>query len=470
MVSMVMSTSVEQRARPVVIVSNRGPLAYRVADDGALVARRGGGGLVSGIAPLVSGTGATWIASALSPADRRAGERGEDQAEGFRVRLLGHDPTTLRLAYDVVGNTILWFVHHGLFDLAHRPQYDRRFREAWEAYRAYNATFAEAVIAHTPADAVVLVQDYHLSLFAAQVRARRDDLALVHFSHTPFAGPELLGQFPDPFRRELLEGLAANDACGFHTDRWRRRFLASCEEFGVRPPATFVAPLAADADDLARVATSEACRRWEREIDQIVGDRQLVVRVDRMELSKNLLRGFLAYEDLLEHNPSLRGRVVFLASVYPSREGLPEYLAYRRQTEALVERINARWGEPGWQPIVLFGDDDFARSVALLRRSDVLLVNPVSDGLNLVAKEGALLNTRDGQLVLSTGAGVYDELGDAAFAVHPCDVTATSDALREALALQGPARVARAAMLRARAGARTPADWLADQLAAVSSR
>lgn len=452
------------------IVSNRGPLAYRYDADGRLVARRGGGGLVSGLAPLVAGTDTRWFASALSDADRDAGTSGEDRAEGLHVRLLAHDPATLRLAYDQVGNAVLWFLHHGLFDLARQPRFDRHFRKAWAAYRTYNQTFARAVVDHAPADAVVLVQDYHLSLLAPYVRAERPDLSLVHFSHTPFAGPELLGQLPDPFRRELLEGLAAHDACGFHSDRWRARFLASCEAFDVGAPHTFTSPLAADGPDLAEVAASRACERWAQAIDELLGDRRLLVRVDRMELSKNLLRGFLAFQELLEDQPQWVGRVCFVAAVYPSREGLPEYVAYRHDIEALAAEINARFAVDGWQPIVLFEEDDFARSVALLRRYDVLLVNPVSDGLNLVAKEGPLLNRRDGQLVLSTEAGVWDELGDAAFAVHPCDVTATAEALHAALGLGPTERSARSALLRERAGARVPGDWLADQLAAVSSR
>lgn len=456
--------------RPLVIVSNRGPVSYRRDGDGRLVARRGGGGgLVSGLAPVVAGTDTIWIASALSDDDRAGAAEGVAEVEGFRVQLVAHEPSVLRMAYDVVGNGVLWFVHHGLFELARRPRYDQAFRQAWEAYGRYNATFADAVVASAPPDAVVLVQDYHLSLLAPKVRERRPDLTLVHFAHTPFAGPELLGVLPDPYRRELLEGLAANHACGFHTDRWRRRFVASCEEFGVAVPRTYVSSLAPDGADLKEVAGSEACERWRQDLVERSKGRRLIVRVDRIELSKNILRGFWAYEELLDRWPEHRGEVCFMASIYPSREGLPEYLAYRQEVEHLVDRINRRLGTADWQPIAVEASDDFPRSVALLASYDVLLVNPVNDGMNLVAKEGPQVNRRDGVLVLSTETGAWEELGDVAFGVHPCDVSATAEALHTALTLDAAERRARAERVVAVAAARTPVDWLEGQLAAVDA-
>lgn len=453
-----------------VIVSNRGPVSYRRNPDGSLVARRGGGGgLVSGLAPLVSGTDTVWIASALSDEDREAAAQGVVEADGFRVRLVAHDPAVLRMAYDVVGNAVLWFVHHGLFELARRPRYDLAFREAWAAFARYNQSFADALVDTAPAGAIVLVQDYHLSLLAPRVVARRPDLSLVHFAHTPFAGPELLNVLPDPYRRELLEGLAANEACGFHTDRWRKRFVASCAEFGVAEPRTFVASLAPDGEDLIRVKATPACQEWRRRFDERFAGLQLIVRVDRIELSKNILRGFWAYEELLERWPQHRGTVCFMASIYPSREGLAEYLAYRQEVEHLVERINRRFATADWQPVVLETSDDFPRSVALLSRYDVLLVNPVSDGMNLVAREGPQVNDRDGMLVLSTETGAWEELGDVAFGVHPCDVSATAEVLAEALALSAEERRRRAERLVKVAASRTPVDWLQGQLGAVGA-
>ena len=457
--------------RPLVIVSNRGPLSFTVGDDGVLGVGRAAGGLVTALGPAVAGTGATWVAAAISEADRRAATDGGGltEAEGFRLRSLVVDLDDYRSYYDVVANGTLWFLHHGLADAARRPRFDRRWREAWAAFAGVNRAFARAVAEEAPEGAVVLVQDYQLPLVAASLARDRPDLTAVHFNHTPFAGPDTIGMLPDVAADELLTGLACHHACGFHSGRWAASFVASCEAVLGRgsAPATFVAPAAADADDIRAVAASPECRAALADLEERVGDRRLIVRVDRIELSKNLLRGFHAFDDLLRTHPEWRERVVFGAFVYPSREGLPEYLAYRQEVEGLVARINATWATPTWTPILYDPQDHFPRSVAALRRYDVLLVNPVRDGLNLVAKEGALVNERDGVLALSRESGAWDELGGVALEVHPFDVAATADTLAEALSMPATGRRTHAAALAAIAERGTPAGWLARQLAAA---
>jgi trehalose 6-phosphate synthase len=236
---------------------------------------------------------------------------------------------------------------------------------------------------------------------------------------------------------------------------------------GAAPP-TFVSPAAADADDIRNVARGDRCAAALAELDAAVGDRRLIVRVDRIELSKNIVRGFLAFEDLLRTRPEWREQVVFGAFVYPSREGLAEYQAYRQEVEGIIERINAEWSTPGWTPILYDPQDDFPRSVAALRRFDVLLVNPVRDGLNLVAKEGMIVNERDGVLALSRESGVWAELGDVALGVHPFDVAGTADVLHEALSMPAAQRRAHATEVRERSLARTAADWFGDQVRAAT--
>lgn len=457
--------------RPLVIVSNRGPLSFALDDGGGLRVRRGAGGLVTALGPAVAGTGATWVAAAISDADRVAAEQGGGvtEAEGFRLRSLVVDLDDYRSYYDVISNGTLWFLHHGLYDAAHRPRFDRRWREAWDSFRAVNAAFARAVADEAAAGAVVLVQDYQLPLLAPRLAEDRPDLTVVHFNHTPFAGPDDLAMLPDDAARELMEGLAAHHACGFHTERWAASFRATCGAVlgsGATPP-TFAAPAAADADDIAAVAAGDACAKALAALEEEVGDRQLVVRVDRIELSKNLLRGFHAFDDLLRTYPQWRERVVFGAFVYPSREGLAEYLAYRQEVEGLIARINATWATATWTPILYDPRDDFPRSVAALRRFDALLVNPVRDGLNLVAKEGMLVNERDGVLALSRESGAWAELGSHALEVHPFDIAATADALHAALSMPARERAAHARALRELAAARRPQDWLADLLAAA---
>lgn len=454
----------------VVIVSNRGPLSFRRGDGGELVARRGAGGLVSGLAPLVIGTSTTWIAAALSEADREAAAGGVIEAEGFRVRTLSIELDDHRAAYETISNATLWFAYHGLFDLAREPVIDTAWREAWDAYRRTNAAFARAVAEEAPVGAVVLVQDLHLTLVAAALVGPRPDLRCVHFSHTPFCRPDGLRVLPPEVRTELLEGMAAHRACGFHSRRWADAFQECCGADLGRVPPTFVAPLSPDPDGIVAVVRSSASQQAHTEIEAALGDRQFVVRVDRIELSKNLLRGFQAFDDLLQRYPQWRERVVFGAYVYPSREGIEAYRRYRQDTEAIVGRVNRRWSTASWTPILLDPTDDFPRSVAALRRADVLLVNPISDGLNLVAMEGVLANDRNGSLVLSTGAGGWDLLGGpgAALGVNPFDVSATADQLHRALSATPEERAHRAAALRRAVSARTPADWLADQLAAAA--
>jgi trehalose 6-phosphate synthase len=450
-----------------VIVSNRGPVSFTQDDSGDLVARRGAGGLVSGLGPLVAGSDATWIAAAITNGDRLAAARGALKADGFRARLLAIDPETYRQAYDLVSNETLWFVHHGLYDLPRVPAFGQDFRQAWGAYRAMNEAFADVVLETAPAGAVVLVQDYHLALMGRYLAEIRPDLAAVHFSHTPFAPPDWLRVLPDHVAAELLAGMSSFRACGFHTQRWADDFRASSREMLALTPRTFVSPLPVDPDDVRQTAASPQCDAALAEIEQQAGDRQVIGRVDRIELSKNLIRGFLAFDDLLDRYPAWRERVMFMASVYPSRQGVPDYQRYQAEVEATVAQINARWGSATWTPVIYDTRDDYPRSVALLRRADVLLVNPLRDGLNLVAKEGALVSERDAVLCLSPEAGVWAELGEVALPVPPFDIAATADTLDQALRMSPEDRRSHAAALRELAERRRPADWLADQLAAA---
>jgi trehalose 6-phosphate synthase len=451
---------------PVVVVSNRGPVSFAKGEDGSLITKKAGGGLASSLAPAVAGTGALWIAGAMSDADREAAAS-EVESDGFWLQLLALDAADYRMYYDVVSSGALWYVYHNLYDTPRRPRFDRHWREAWAAYRRVNEAFADRTADLAPEGATVLVHDFHLSLLGARLAERRPDLQTAWFGHTPFCEPMGLRTLPDAVAEELISGLAGFGACGFHTSRWAKAFEACCDEVLGEAPPTFVSPAAADAEDLAAVAAREACSRELTELQSVVGDRKLIVRVDRIELSKNILRGFLAFEDLLEHAPQWRERVVFAAFVYPSREGLADYLAYRQEVEGLVERINQKWATPGWTPIVIDGADNFPRSVAGLRRYDVLLVNPVRDGLNLVAKEGALVNERDGVLALSREAGAWEEIGDHALAVNPFDVAGTGEVLAAALEMPEQERSVRAAGLRKAVLSRTPNDWFADQLAAA---
>ena len=454
-------------AQPLVVLSNRGPLSFGRDENGALRAKRGAGGLVVTLGPGVQRDGALWVASASAADDVEAARSGLLDAEGFHTRAVEIDVPTYRAYYDVVANQTLWFCIHGLWDLPRRPRFDRHWSAAWKAFRDVNERFASVAVECAAEGATVLVQDYQLALVPAALARLRPDLRVVTFLHTPWCTPEELSVLPDAAADELMEGLAGFGAVGFHCRRWADAFAACCRARLGREPEVFVAPAAADADDLRAVASSEECSREVTRLDDLVKDRLVIVRVDRTELSKNVLRGFWAYDELLEGRPDLRGRVVFAAKLYPSRQGVADYLAYGQEVQTLADRVNARWSTRDWTPIVIDPEDNHAAAVAALTRADVLLVNPVRDGLNLVAKEGPLVNDRDGVLVLSRNAGAWDELSGHALGVNPFDVTGTASALAEALDMGAGEKAERAKALREVVEARTPFDWFDDLVAAA---
>jgi len=456
-----------------VVVSNRGPVSFRL-EGGRAVASNAGGGLAGTLRPLLVGSGATWVAATLGEADRVAAREGLMEADGIRVVPVDTEPAVFQMAYEVISNGTLWFCHHHLFDLARRPRFDWHWHEAWAGFRRYNRQFAHAVIEEAPDRATVLVQDYHLSLLGSMLAEARPDLSTVHFLHTPFGEPDMVGVLPAAPAGELLAGLAGFGACGFHTERWASAFRRCYGEPELAAaagtesaPATFVAPLGPAPEALTASARDPATIAAARRLGDAVGGRRLIARVDRIELSKNLLRGFWAFEELLETRPRWRGEVVFAAFGYPSRESLAEYIGYRSEVEHTVERINERFASPGWTPILYDPADDYPRSLAGLLSYDVLLVNPIRDGMNMVAKEGPLLNERDGVLVLSRQAGAWDELSEAAIGINPYDITATADAMEVALLMAPGERARRSGALKRIVGGRTAADWLDDQLRAA---
>ncbi len=465
------------------VVSNRGPLSFRTTKGGALEPVPAAGGLASSLHRLLAGSGTTWASVTMGAADREAVAQGLMHEDGLDLVPVVVDDDTYRQAYDVVANTTLWYVHHHLFDLPQRPRFDRHWRAAWEGYRAYNRAMADVVVACAGEGDAVLVQDYHFSLLGRMLAERRPDLRTVHFLHTPFADPAMFGVLPDDVAAELRDGMAGYGACGFHCHAWEAAFTACYAAAGEQAPPTFVAPLGTDADALENEANSVAAVAAAGALRAEVGGRRIIARTDRMEPSKNIVRGMLAFEELLHTHPEWRGEVVHVALAYPSRQGLAEYLAYAADVEHTAARINhafssgsasgsasASGGPGGWTPILLSVEDDWARSLAALTLSDVLLVNPVRDGLNLVAKEGPLLNTAQGALVLSRQAGAWEELaldGRGAIGINPFDVSGTAEALHTALSMGTAEHAERAAALRSAVQARTAADWWADQLAAA---
>ncbi|NGO13450.1 trehalose-6-phosphate synthase [Streptomyces sp. HC44] len=458
----------------ILVASNRGPISYTTDETGTLKAKRGGGGLVSGLSAIGPEAGALWVCSALGDGDREAVRRGVGE-EG--VRMLDIPADVHADAYNGVANSVLWFVHHMLYQTPLEPAFDAEFRRQWASFETYNRAFADALAEEAAQGAAVLVQDYHLTLVPRMLRELRPDLRIGHFSHTPWAPPEYFRLLPDDIAAQLLGGILGADRAAFLTQRWADAFTDCCHAVlgpGI-PSGTRIGVhgLGADADFLRkRSREGDVDERMDALREQIGvapdgGARKAIVRVDRTELSKNIVRGLLAYRHLLEEQPSWRERVVHVALAYPSRQDLAVYRDYMAEVRRLADEINSQYGTPGWTPVLLHLKDDFARSLAAYRLADVALVNPIRDGMNLVAKEMPVVSDEGCVLVLSREAGAYEELGEDAIVVNPYDVVGTAAALHEALTMPLDERAERTKRLAAGATALPPAQWFLDQLNAL---
>ncbi|MEW2081455.1 trehalose-6-phosphate synthase [Streptomyces sp. NPDC005283] len=463
----------EQAAAQVLVASNRGPVSYTLREDGSLDAKRGGGGLVSGLSAIGSEADALWVCAALGDGDREAVRRGVGEAG---VLMLDIDPAVHSDAYNGIANSVLWFVHHLLYQTPVEPVFDAEFRRQWASYETYNRAFADALAAHAAPGAAVLVQDYHLALVPGILRELRPDLRIGHFSHTPWAPVDYFRMLPDDIGEQLLRGLLGADRTCFLTRRWADAFTACCTELlgpdSLAGTRIGVHGLGADADFLReRAHRPDVAERLVALREEIGGTpsapRKTIVRVDRTELSKNIVRGLLAYRQLLASRPEWRERVVHVAFAYPSRQDLAVYRDYTAEVQRLADGINSDYGTPTWTPVVLHVKDDFARSLAAYRLADVALVNPIRDGMNLVAKEIPVVSDNGCALVLSREAGAYEDLGEDALVVNPYDVTGTADALHEALTMPDNERLRRTERLAAAATALPPQKWFLDQLQAL---
>jgi trehalose 6-phosphate synthase len=461
--------------RKLIVVSNRGPASFGRDAEGRRTALRGGGGLVTALRGLLRYHDVTWIASAITEEDcSLAGETIDESADdgaAYRLHLVAHDQQAYDWFYNVVANPMLWFVQHSLWELAYTPKLDRAFHNAWEAgYTVVNARFADAVVAEferTP-DAAVFFHDYHLYLAPRMVREQRPDATLMHFVHIPWPQPDYWRVCPRSMRSAIHDGLIANDVVGFHTDRWRRNFVYSTREFLGEDVTqkTVAAPISVDPREFEAVAHREDVLAAEREIVER-RPAKLVVRVDRTDPSKNIVRGFRAFELYLDAHPEMRRRVGMLALLDPSRQEIPEYAEYLAAIEREARRVNDRYEENGWTPIDVQIEDNFAKSVAAYKQFDVLLVNAIFDGLNLVAKEAPLVNARDGVVVLSENTGAHAELAEWALTVNPFDVEGQAEAIHQALRMGAGERRERIEGIRAQVREHDVGAWIDLQLSAL---
>lgn len=440
--------------RYAVLVSNRGPHDPR--DDGTF--RRGAGGVVTGLLTLAEAIGADWVACARTDAERRLAEHAR---HGLKVPLASatgrlYYATPSREQYEryyaVIANPVLWFIQHYLWDLGNEPVVDARIHQAWaDGYVQVNLQMAQKVIELVSAAArppLVLVHDYQLYLVPRLVREAIPNAVIQHFVHVPWPTAQYWKVLPKHMRDAILEGLLGCDIVGFQSSLDVRNFLLTCEEnmglqvdeheravlAGGRVVYARHYPISIDVGATTRLASSRGVRRQEEEI-ATWRPKHLIARIDRTDPSKNIVRGFIAYEKLLRYHPELRGQVQFWAFLQPSRQDVAAYVRYMRQIRATAARINSELGTAEWQPIRLEIAESERKAIAVMKNFDILLVNPVYDGLNLVAKEAALVNRTDGVIVLSENAGAHEELRGHVLSVNPFDVEATAAAMHAGLVM-----------------------------------
>jgi trehalose 6-phosphate synthase len=458
--------------RRLIVASNRGPVDYTLAPDGSFCTQRGTGGLVVALSPVSRFIPLTWVATAMSEGDRRLAEEADGRV---RVPLPGQEiylrfvvvpRSVYHRFYSVFCNPLLWFIQHYMWNTPRTPSIGRPVYEAWEqGYVRVNQAFARAVAEEASGDSrtpFIFLHDYHLYLAPAEVRQLLPDAPILHFTHIPWPGPRYWSILPEFMRREIHEKICAADIVSFQTMRDVRDFLLCCEEFlkgaSIDHRACTVTqddwltrvtyyPISIDAASLSRFAVSAEVQQYEESLSQLRRE-VTIVRVDRAEPSKNIIRGFRAYDNLLERYPGLHRHVVLLAFLVPSRGEVSIYRAYARDLLDLAKAINDKHGDGEWQPIHLFYEDNYAQAIAAMRLYDVLLVNPLIDGMNLVAKEGPLVNTRDGVLVLSEMAGSHEQLGEYALSICPTDLEGTMRALYSAITMPAEEKRRRAAALR----------------------
>lgn len=478
--------------RSLIVAANRGPVSIQTDDDGSLLFQRGGGGLVTALIGLARHVEATWIGSALNEVETqwKEGEVPLDDSISIRVKFISVPDQVYEGYYNVIANPLLWFLQHNMWDLAKAPTIDRDTWHAWEhGYVKVNHLFADTIadqIEHSPRRALVMFHDYHLYLAPKFLRNRitdRNRCTLTHFVHIPWPGPEVWGFLPGRMRRAILEGLCAVDLLGFQTREDSLNFIRTCESqlpgaqvkfkkgtVWFRDHTTYVRdfPISIDVDALKELAGSQEVEAIRLELLEDFHDAQLIVRIDRTEPSKNIVRGFQAFEEMLDLFPQHKGKVKFLALLVSSRMEVEEYQDYLDELMAAAGRVNAKHGDSEWEPVRMLMGEDYARAVAALQLYDVLLVNSIADGMNLVAKEGPIVNQRDGVVILSERTGARQQLEPGALVISPCDVFATAEAMHQALTMAPEQRAEMARRLHHLVEAEDITEWLCKQLDAIS--
>ncbi len=479
-----------------IIASNRGPIEFQLEEDGSFSTKRGSGGVVTAVGAVSRYSDPIWVASAMTDGDRQRAREALDAGEtmirlpdsDLRLRFVVSDPEEYDGYYNRVSNPLLWFLQHYLWDTPRAPDINEETWYAWHnGYVKVNERFAEEVVAVARASKrrpLVMLQDYHLYLAPGRIREMMPEITLQHFIHIPWPDPDYWQLIPQAMRKSICGSLLANDIVGFQTTAHARSFMNTCEanldgvdldyrnrEIHYRGRTTRVTayPISIDCEAVEAVASSDEALKHEEHLSTYLNEFN-IVRVDRAEPSKNIVRGFLAYDRFLEEFPEFIGRVNFLAYLVPSRLEVLEYVDYLDDINTIVGRVNTKYANAAehdgvaWQPVRVFIGDDYPRALAAMKHYDVLLVNAIFDGMNLVAKEGALLNQRDGVIILSEAAGAYQQLGPYSLTVSPTDIESTATAIHTALTMEREKRASWSRDLRELVRRENIRTWIYAQL------
>lgn len=483
-------TSIALHCTRLIIATNRGPVEFEISKERKLKARRGAGGVVTALTGALSQMPATWVALAMTEGDRLALKEAHDgiivsPLEDVKVQLryVEVPRTVYRRHYDTISNRILWFTQHYLFEHGDVALSADKLQDAWDhGYVPVNQKIADAVCAEIErgeGNALVMLHDYHLYLAALKIRERHPATTIQQFIHIPW--PEIRywnSSLPTVITQAIFSGLLGNDILGFQTRNDAQNFLEGVNALfsdatvdrderviDYQGHRTLVRdyPISISVSEERNSVRSSGGKRAAERVKPFLRQYN-VMRVDRIEPTKNIVQGFEAYQILLERHPELHEQITFLAFLVPSRQSLALYRTYQSEVRKIIEDINQKYGCNGWKPVQSFVQNDRAMALAALQFYNVLLVNSLIDGMNLVAKEGPVVNKVDGVLVLSRTSGAFQQLGEASLPISPADNLETAEALYKALTLSPDERKHLAHMARAEVEHNDLATWIKQQL------
>lgn len=475
--------------KEIIVASNRGPVVFKKDDStGEIELIRGAGGIVGSMIPFLEKTHGTWVSSAIGECDHYVDNEYKGKVPvplenpEYYVQFIKTEEDIYNRFNGKFANPLLWFIHHSMWFSPYSPCADDELHQAWDSYQYVNSMFAEAIsddVSKSEKTPIVMLQDYHIYLTPKLIREQHPDVLMSQFVHIPFPSPEIFQQLPNHMQTEILDSILTNNVLGFHIRRYMNNFLQTIKL--ILPDASVddvsgdilykghvchvrTYPISIDIETLTKQGQSPNVISKEAEVDEMIGNCKLIYRTDRADLSKNIIRGFQAYDMFLEKYPDWRGKVKFVATLMPSRQDIKIYREYTDNIKKIVHEINEKYATPDWEPIKYICRGDYDLVVALLKRYDVLMVNPILDGMNIVAKEGSVLNENNGVLILSTGAGCYEELKDGAICINPYDLRQTAESIDVALLMDAASKADLLSEARAAIRRNDLSKWVGDQL------